>query len=148
VTAQNLPKAGILLVYVARRTFSERWSTPTTVSPVLVCHLSAVGQHRKAKMGAEPAKKCGTSSSSHPVYPNLAAIGLKDSIVSSLILVFNIFTFSLFLVVQQCNILTISRSDTDTERLIYSCMMYPRSFRMYVVHGDRSLPWLPVPFVD
>jgi len=63
-----------------------------------------------------PERKWGTF---FPVYTNLAAIGMIYSVVSPLILVFNIVTFSLFLIVEQYNLLNVSRFNTDTGGLIY-----------------------------
>lgn len=54
-----------------------------------------------------------------PVYTNLACIGLIYSVISPLILVFNIVTFSLFWFVYRFNTLFVTRFTRDTGGLLY-----------------------------
>jgi calcium permeable stress-gated cation channel len=54
-----------------------------------------------------------------PVYTNLACIGLIYSVISPLILVFNIVTFSLFWFVYRYNTLYVNRFTRDTGGLLY-----------------------------
>ncbi|KAK5955526.1 hypothetical protein OHC33_003166 [Knufia fluminis] len=54
-----------------------------------------------------------------PVYTNLACIGIIYSIISPLILVFNIITFSLFWFVYRYNTLYVTRFTLDTGGLLY-----------------------------
>jgi calcium permeable stress-gated cation channel len=54
-----------------------------------------------------------------PVYTNLACIGLIYSVISPLILVFNIVTFSLFWFVYRFNTLYVTRFTRDTGGLLY-----------------------------
>ena len=54
-----------------------------------------------------------------PVYTNLACIGLIYSVISPLILVFNILTFSLFWFVYRYNTLFVTRFTKDTGGLLY-----------------------------
>ncbi|MDI1492438.1 MAG: hypothetical protein OHK93_003652 [Ramalina farinacea] len=55
----------------------------------------------------------------YPVYTNLAVIGLIYSVISPLILVFNVIIFALFLIVQEHNIIYVFRIGTDTGGQIY-----------------------------
>ena len=55
----------------------------------------------------------------YPVYTNLAVIGLIYSVISPLILVFNVIIFALFLIVQEHNITYVFRIGTDTGGQIY-----------------------------
>ncbi|KAK4915976.1 hypothetical protein LTR66_017053, partial [Elasticomyces elasticus] len=54
-----------------------------------------------------------------PVYTNLACIGIIYSIISPLILIFNIITFSLFWFVYRYNTLYVNRFTIDTGGLLY-----------------------------
>lgn len=54
-----------------------------------------------------------------PVYTNLACIGLIYSVISPLILIFNIITFSLFWVVYRYNTLFVTRFTRDTGGLLF-----------------------------
>ena len=54
-----------------------------------------------------------------PVYTNLACIGLIYSVISPLILVFNVITFSLFWFVYRYNTLYVTRFTRDTGGLLY-----------------------------
>ena len=54
-----------------------------------------------------------------PVYTNLACIGLIYSVISPLILVFNIITFALFWFVYRYNTLYVTRFTRDTGGLLY-----------------------------
>lgn len=54
-----------------------------------------------------------------PVYTNLACIGLIYSVISPLILVFNIITFTLFWFVYRYNTLYVTRFTRDTGGLLY-----------------------------
>jgi hypothetical protein len=54
-----------------------------------------------------------------PVYTNLACIGLIYSVISPLILIFNIITFSLFWFVYRYNTLYVTRFTRDTGGLLY-----------------------------
>ncbi|KAI9885846.1 MAG: Kynureninase (L-kynurenine hydrolase) [Watsoniomyces obsoletus] len=63
-----------------------------------------------------------------PVYTNLAAIGLIYSVVSPLILVFNIITFAMFWVAYRYNTLFVTRFRFDTGGL-----MYPRAINQLFV---------------
>jgi hypothetical protein len=54
-----------------------------------------------------------------PVYTNLACIGLIYSVISPLILIFNIVTFSLFWFVYRYNTLYVTRFTRDTGGLLY-----------------------------
>ncbi|CAD6580331.1 MAG: hypothetical protein ASARMPREDX12_009526 [Alectoria sarmentosa] len=54
-----------------------------------------------------------------PVYTNLACIGLVYSIISPLIMVFNIITFSLFWLVYRYNTLYVTKFRFDTGGLLY-----------------------------
>jgi hypothetical protein len=54
-----------------------------------------------------------------PVYTNLACIGLIYSVISPLILVFNIITFTLFWFVYRFNTLYVTRFTRDTGGLLY-----------------------------
>lgn len=55
------------------------------------------------------------------------------SVVSPLILLFNIFTFALFYVVQRYNILNISKSNLDTRGLVYSEALNQLFVDLYVM---------------
>lgn len=54
-----------------------------------------------------------------PVYTNLACIGIIYSVISPLILIFNIITFSLFWFVYRYNTLYVTRFTLDTGGLLY-----------------------------
>jgi len=55
------------------------------------------------------------------------------SVILFLILVFDIFTFVLFYAVQQYNILYISKSNLDTEDLIYSKILNQLFLKLYII---------------
>src|SRR5690606_23674877 len=54
-----------------------------------------------------------------PIYTNLACIGLVYSVISPLILIFNIFTFSLFWVVYRYNLLFVNNFRFDTGGILF-----------------------------
>lgn len=118
--AQNLPKAGnYFFSYMLLQGLSVSAGTLLQLSRLLGFVISPFWDNtarQKWERQREPVMQWGTL---FPVYTNLAAIGIVYSVVSPLILVFNIITFGLFLTVQQYNVLTVSRSDTDTGGLIY-----------------------------
>lgn len=118
--AQNLPKAGnYFFSYMLLQGLSVSAAALLQLTRLLnslIAPLWDKTARQKWERLREPEMKWGTL---FPVYTNLAAIGLIYSIVSPLILLFNIATFGLFLAVQQYNVLNVSRSNTDTGGLIY-----------------------------
>lgn len=98
--AQNLPKAGnYFFSYIILQGLLVSAAALLRL-PRLLGYLSApLWDHTardKWERSREPQIRWGTF---FPVYTNLAAIGLIYSVVSPLILIFNIVTFSLFLLV-------------------------------------------------
>lgn len=68
-----------------------------------------------------------------PVYTNLAAIGLIYSVISPLILVFNIITFSLFWLVYRYNTLYVTKFRFDTGGLLYPTAINQLFTGLYVM---------------
>ncbi|KAJ9643738.1 hypothetical protein H2204_001883 [Knufia peltigerae] len=68
-----------------------------------------------------------------PVYTNLACIGLIYSVISPLILLFNIITFSLFWFVYRYNTLYVTRFTRDTGGLLYPNAINTTFVGLYVM---------------
>ena len=68
-----------------------------------------------------------------PVYTNLACIGLIYSVISPLILVFNIITFTLFWIVYRYNTLFVTRFTLDTGGLLFPNAINLTFVGMYVM---------------
>ena len=118
--AQNLPKAGnYFFSYMLLQGLSVSAGALLQIGRILGIIVSPFLDNtarEKWKRQREPEMKWGTF---FPFYTNLAIIGIIYSVVSPLILIFNIITFGLFLVVQHHNVAKVSRFDTDTGGLIY-----------------------------
>ena len=118
--ALNLPKAGnYFFSYIILQGLSVSAGALLRLPRLLGCLSAPLWDNtarEKWKRSREPQIRWGTF---FPVYTNLAAIGLIYSVVSPLILVFNIVTFCLFLLVQEYNVVNVARFNTDTGGLIY-----------------------------
>ncbi|KAL9063473.1 MAG: hypothetical protein Q9161_009455, partial [Pseudevernia consocians] len=134
--AQNLPKAGnYFFSYMILQAMSVSAATLLQLGRLiffLVGFLLDTTARQKWERRLEPEIRWGTF---FPVYTNLAVIGRSSpgirsyprshcigliySVVSPLILILNIITFSLFLAVQRYNILKLARFDVDTGGLVY-----------------------------
>ena len=68
-----------------------------------------------------------------PVYTNLACIGLIYSVISPLVLIFNIITFSLFWFVYRYNTLYVTRFTRDTGGLLYPIALNYTFVGVYVM---------------
>nr|KAK5447240.1 hypothetical protein LTR18_002819 [Exophiala xenobiotica] len=68
-----------------------------------------------------------------PVYTNLACIGLIYSVISPLILIFNVITFSLFWFVYRYNTLYVTRFTRDTGGLLYPNAINSTFVGLYVM---------------
>ncbi len=122
VLAQNLPRASnYFFSYMLLQAFSVSAGALLQIPSLLGWFIfgplndSTPRQKWKRRNGL-PEIRWG---SFFPVYTNLAAIGLVYSIVSPLILVFNIMTFSLFWVVYRYNTLYVTKFEFDTHGLLF-----------------------------
>lgn len=134
--AQNLPKAGnYFFSYMILQALSVGAATLLQLGRLisfLIGFLLDTTARENWERGLEPEIRWGTF---FPVYTNLAVIGKSSpvlhshprspslgliySVISPLILVFNVITFGLFLAVQRYSILKMARFDVDTGGLIY-----------------------------
>ena len=118
--AQNLPKAGnYFFSYMLLQGLSVSAGTLLQLGRLISFFISPFCDKTARQKWERQSKSKVKWGTFFPVYTNLAVIGLVYSVVSPLILVFNITTFALFLIVQQYNILNVLRFDTDTGGLIY-----------------------------
>ena len=132
--AQNLPKASnYFLSYILPQALSVSVGSLLRISRLLkfvIAPLLDNTARQKWNRQREPEMKWGTF---FPVYTNLAVIGLIYSVISPLILLLNVITFSLFLIVQRYNILNVSRFDLDTGGLVYPRAINQLFIGLYVM---------------
>ncbi|KAI9720624.1 MAG: hypothetical protein M1812_002804 [Candelaria pacifica] len=122
VLAQNLPRASnYFFSYMLLQAFSVSSGALLQIPSLLGWFVfgplnDSTPRQKWARRNHLPEIRWG---SFFPVYTNLAAIGLVYSIVSPLILVFNIMTFSLFWVVYRYNTLYVTEFKYDTHGLLF-----------------------------
>ncbi|KAH0564904.1 hypothetical protein GP486_001703 [Trichoglossum hirsutum] len=122
VLAQNLPKAGnYFFSYMLLQAFSVSAGALVQIGGliswfILAPLLDSTARQKWTRQTSLPRVQWGTF---FPVYTNLACIGLIYSVISPLILVFNIITFSLFWVVYRYNTLYVTKFRFDTGGLLY-----------------------------
>ncbi|KAI9785251.1 MAG: hypothetical protein M1835_003368 [Candelina submexicana] len=122
VLAQNLPRASnYFFSYMLLQAFSVSSGALLQIPSLLGLFIfgplnDSTPRQKWIRRNQLPEIRWG---SFFPVYTNLAAIGLVYSIVSPLILVFNIMTFSLFWVVYRYNTLYVTEFKYDTLGLLF-----------------------------
>ncbi|KAI9868616.1 MAG: hypothetical protein M1813_004466 [Trichoglossum hirsutum] len=122
VLAQNLPKAGnYFFSYMLLQAFSVSAGALVQIGGliswfILAPLLDSTARQKWTRQTSLPRVQWGTF---FPVFTNLACIGLIYSVISPLILVFNIVTFSLFWIVYRYNTLYVTKFRFDTGGLLY-----------------------------
>lgn len=122
ILAQNLPKASnFFFSYLILQGFAVSGGALLQIGVLLVNYILArfldTTAREKWKRQTDLVQvKWGTF---FPIYTNLACIGLVYSVISPLILVFNIFTFSLFWVVYRYNLLFVNNFRFDTGGILF-----------------------------
>ncbi|KAH0542935.1 hypothetical protein FGG08_002704 [Glutinoglossum americanum] len=122
VLAQNLPKAGnYFFSYMLLQAFSVSAGALVQIGGliswfILSPLLDSTARQKWTRQTSLPRVQWGTF---FPVFTNLACIGIIYSVISPLILVFNIITFSLFWVVYRYNTLYVTKFRFDTGGLLY-----------------------------
>ncbi|KAI9767469.1 MAG: hypothetical protein M1840_005698 [Geoglossum simile] len=122
VLAKNLPKAGnYFFSYLLLQAFSVSAGALVQIGGliswfILSPLLDSTARQKWARQTSLPKVRWGTF---FPVFTNLACIGLIYSVISPLILIFNITTFGLFWVVYRYNTLYVTKFRFDTGGLLY-----------------------------
>ena len=122
ILAQNLPKAtNYFFSYMLLQALSTSAGALLQLTGLLGWFVLAPILDKTARQKWKrhvdlPQMQWGTF---FPVYTNLAAIGLIYSVISPLILVFNIITFSLFWIVYRYNTLYVTKFRFDTGGLLF-----------------------------
>jgi hypothetical protein len=122
ILAVNLPKASnFFFSYLLLQAFSVSGAALLQIATLLVKFIVAPLLDTTAREKFERATtlmevKWGTF---FPVYTNLACIGIVYSVISPLILLFNIITFSLFWIVYRYNLLFVVNFRFDTGGLLF-----------------------------
>ncbi|KAI9824922.1 MAG: hypothetical protein M1832_001527 [Thelocarpon impressellum] len=120
--ATNLPKASnYFFSYMILQAFSVSAGALVQIGSLLSWFLLApildnTARQKWTRQTQLPEMRWGTF---FPVYTNLAAIGLIYSVVSPLILIFNIITFGLFWIVYRYNTLYVTKFRFDTGGLLF-----------------------------
>ncbi|KAI9673862.1 MAG: hypothetical protein M1817_002068 [Caeruleum heppii] len=120
--ATNLPRASnYFFSYMLLQAFSVSAGALVQIGGliswfILAPLLDNTARQKWARQTNLPQMQWGTF---FPVYTNLAAIGLIYSVISPLILIFNLITFSLFWVVYRYNTLYVTKFRFDTGGLLY-----------------------------
>ncbi|KAI9838409.1 MAG: hypothetical protein M1838_004615 [Thelocarpon superellum] len=120
--AQNLPKASnYFFSYMLLQALSVSAGALVQITSlitwfVLAPLLDSTARQKWKRQTSLPQVTWGTF---FPVYTNLAAIGLIYSVISPLILIFNILTFGLFWFVYRYNTLYVTRFRFDTGGLLF-----------------------------
>ncbi|KAB8337311.1 hypothetical protein FH972_021612 [Carpinus fangiana] len=126
VLASNLPKAAnFFFSYVILQAFSISSANLMQVGRLIVMGWRKMFNYTPRSVFrnkvACPREKWG---SFFPLYTNFAVIGLIYSIISPLILPFNVVMFSLFFIVFKNNNLYVFRNDVDTGGLMYATAIF------------------------
>jgi hypothetical protein len=122
ILAQNLPKASnFFFSYLLLQAFSVGGAALVQIATLITNFLLApildiTARDKFTRATALMEIKWGTF---FPVYTNLACIGIVYSIISPLILVFNMITFSLFWIVYRYNLLFVVNFRFDTGGLLF-----------------------------
>ncbi|KAI9834931.1 MAG: hypothetical protein M1819_002654 [Sarea resinae] len=120
--ANNLPKASnYFFSYLLLQAFSVSAGALVQIGGlfswfILAPLLDNTARQKWARQTNLPQMQWGTF---FPVYTNLAAIGLIYSVISPLMLVFNIVTFGLFWIVYRYNTLYVTKFRFDTGGLLF-----------------------------
>ena len=122
ILAANLPKSSnYFFSYMLLQAFSVSAGALVQVGGLvgwflLAPLLDSTARQKWARQLNLPTTKWGTF---FPVYSNLASIGLIYSVISPLILIFNIITFGLFWLVYRYNTLYVTKFRQDTGGLLF-----------------------------
>lgn len=122
ILAQNLPKASnFFFSYMLLQAFTVSGGAILQIATLFVQFilspiLDTTAREKFARATTLVEIKYGTF---FPVYTNLACIGIVYSVISPLILLFNICTFSLFWVVYRYNMLYVNNFRFDTGGLLF-----------------------------
>ncbi|KAL7270544.1 hypothetical protein RUND412_006744 [Rhizina undulata] len=122
ILAQNLPKSSnFFFSYLLLQAFTVSGGALLQIGTLVVSFilspiLDKTAREKFTRATTLSEMKWGTF---FPVYTNLACIGLVYSVISPLILVFNILTFSLFWVVYRYNLLYVNNHRFDTGGILF-----------------------------
>lgn len=122
ILAQNLPKASnFFFSYMLLQAFTVSGGAILQIATLFVQFilspiLDTTAREKFARATTLVEIKYGTF---FPIYTNLACIGIVYSVISPLILVFNICTFSLFWMVYRYNMLYVNNFRFDTGGLLF-----------------------------
>jgi hypothetical protein len=122
ILATNLPKASnFFFSYMLLQAFSVSGAALLQIATLLINFVVSPIMDTTARDKFQRATnlqeiKWGTF---FPIYTNLACIGIVYSVISPLILIFNIITFSLFWVVYRYNLLFVVNFRFDTGGLLF-----------------------------
>ena len=122
ILAENLPKASnFFFSYLLLQAFAQSGGALMQIGSLVIHYLLApfvdtTARQKWKRQVTLPEMKWGTF---FPIYTNLACIGLVYSVISPLILVFNIFTFGLFWIVYRYNLLFVTNFKFDTGGLLF-----------------------------
>ncbi|KAF8424929.1 DUF221 domain-containing protein [Tirmania nivea] len=122
ILAENLPKASnFFFSYLLLQAFAQSGGALMQIGSLIVYYIMApifdsTARQKWQRQVALPEMKWGTF---FPIYTNLACIGLVYSVISPLILIFNIFTFGLFWIVYRYNLLFVTNFKFDTGGLLF-----------------------------
>ena len=122
ILAANLPKSSnYFLSYMCLQAFTVSAGALVQIGAAISWFVFAplndsTARQKWARQLNLPTTKWGTF---FPVYSNLACIGLIYSVISPLIMVFNILTFGLFWIVYRYNTLYVTKFRHDTGGLLF-----------------------------
>lgn len=122
ILAENLPKASnFFFSYLVLQAFAQSGGALMQIGSLVIHYLLApfvdtTARQKWQRQVTLPEMKWGTF---FPIYTNLACIGLVYSVISPLILIFNIFTFGLFWIVYRYNLLFVTNFKFDTGGLLF-----------------------------
>lgn len=122
ILASNLPKAGnFFFSYLLLQAFTVSGGALLQIATLVINFILApildtTAREKFKRTTTLQEVKWGTF---FPVYTNLACIGIVYSVISPLILIFNIITFSLFWTVYRYNLLFVVNFKIDTGGLLF-----------------------------
>jgi len=122
ILAENLPKASnFFFSYLLLQAFAQSGGALMQIGSLFVYYILApifdsTARQKWKRQVDLPEMKWGTF---FPIYTNLACIGLVYSVISPLIMIFNIFTFGLFWMVYRYNLLFVTNFKFDTGGLLF-----------------------------
>jgi len=138
ILARNLPKASnFFFSYLLLQAFSVSGAALLQIATLLVNFILAplldtTARDKFIRATSLMEIKWGTF---FPVYTNLACIGIVYSVISPLILLFNIITFSLFWIVYRYNLLFVVNFRFDTGGLLFPTAINQLFTGLYVMEG-------------